>query len=260
MPGSGLGAAGVEAWRSSCSVMGSRVHRSSTRRTQHGEAGGGAGADVVGSWCGVVAMACSSSVADGEAPGELVGEVTQVRGARSWPRSSGFGRGSAAGWRGQRRRAAPWGKSRRRRLRFIGHARARVRGWPSILDVRVGDGTRGTDHGVGTDVQGARRGLPIRSDGGGCGLGGQGRARARRWGGLGLGPVAPLCTWAEQGEGEVERWGVGRLVASPAGLAGRLGPGSVAEPQGGRGCWDGWAKWEKKRNSAQGKRKGFFHF
>ena len=38
------------------------------------------------------------------------------------------------------------------------------------------------------------------------------------------------------------------------------GPGSVAGPRGGRGCWDGWAKWEKKRNSAQGKRKGVFHF
>jgi len=36
-----------------------------------------------------------------------------------------------------------------------------------ILGIRVEDGTCGADRGVGTDVQGVRRGLPIQSGGGG---------------------------------------------------------------------------------------------
>jgi len=77
-----------------------------------------------------------------------------------------------------------------------------------ILAVRVEDGTHDTDRGVGTNVQGARRGLPIRSDDGGSVQ--EAGCSCSVPGGRGLGPGVR----------------VGREEASQLGLGGETGGAS----------------------------------
>ena len=101
--------------------------------------------------------------------------------------------GAAVGWRGQRRRAAPWGKSRRRRRRFIGGA-ARVLGGLGVRAIRCdgwvtrrtsgrvqGGAGQGCDSGCSITAAAAalsrRRGARVGFQGRGCvrqGAGGRG--------------------------------------------------------------------------------------
>ena len=141
--------------------------------------------------------------------------------------------------------AAPW-RAGQSGSHFIGHARARVRGWPSVLDVRVGDGTRGAHHGC------ARYGAGERGRSWSC------HRAAAAWPGvrsaLGFRARGAHRSWAGGGC-------LGRVCAGPseAGEGSRLEAGAGPKEKGGAN-WARSGKNGRRKELVQEIRKGFFHF